>query len=826
MIDTTAFEPQAHTESSAGRPTETARALRVRARADNAAKIVAPYYGLDAAIAINPVLPALGDGFAAAISGAVPALGARGILDEGEFTAAHRAGRIGVAELAASIRRHRPHAVGDDVAVVQRFLGEAPPRPTAAAAEQAAAQVAAAEHGVDGLIDDLVSTWCRAALAPEAAAWPVPIDALGFFGAWRAVARRDPALPRTARARIAELPDAADVALARVLDLLGIADDEQLPALRSHLAALPGWAAYVRWRSMTSGDVDVVELLAVRLALVWALDAPAVPAPRPPGPRGAALDRALIWQEAFEAAPHATVLAQLTPGAQPAQPAPAAHLVFCIDPRSEGLRRHLEQQGPYTTGGFAGFFGIAGAVESLAAGQAEAACPVLISPRFLVAERPQPGAWRAAARAVERLAGRRALRAAAKSPDAVAGAALGWAEVTGWMLGPRSIARSLLAGRGRRAARPDEAAAPTLFDLDSALTLDDQVDTAEVILRTMGLVEDFAPVVVLVGHGTTTTNNAYRTALDCGACGGHRGAPNARIAAALLSAPAVRAGLAERGIRIPDSTIVIAGEHDTATDALRLFSTEALRIDLRLAVEQLARDAALAGRALAAERARELPGAARGRRAAASVARRAGDWAQVYPEWGLARNAALVIGPRTLSQHADLGRRVFLHSYAAQHDPDGVALETILTAPLVVAHWINAQYYFSAVDPEVFGAGSKTVHNLIGGSGVISGPTGDLRIGLPWQSIGTREGLHHEPVRLLVVVDAPRERIDRIIDSAEVVADLVHGEWVIMVRPGPTPGTWERRTREGWQPSALTTSITRTDITRTDSTVTTEEEAA
>jgi len=112
------------------------------------------------------------------------------------------------------------------------------------------------------------------------------------------------------------------------------------------------------------------------------------------------------------------------------------------------------------------------------------------------------------------------------------------------------------------------------------------------------------------------------------------------------------------------------------------------------------------------------------------------------------------------------------------------------------------------------------------GSGVISGPTGDLRLGLPWQSIGTRDGLHHEPLRLLVVVDAPRERIDRIIDSAEIVADLVHGEWVIMVRPGPAPGAWERRTREGWQPYALTTSITRTDSTRTDSTVTTEEEAA
>jgi uncharacterized protein YbcC (UPF0753/DUF2309 family) len=813
------------TATPAARRSDTARALRVRARADLAANVVAPYYGLDAAIAVNPVLPALGDGFAAAVSSAAPALGGRGVLPEHEFRAHLAAGRIGAAELAASIRRHRAGTPGDDAALVARFLAEAPAGPATARADAADA---AADAPLDP-IDELVAGWCRAALAPEAAAWPVPVDRLGFYGAWRAIARRDPALPRAARARIAELPEKPDLALARALDLLGIADDEQLPALRAHLAALPGWAAFIRWRSMTSGDVEVLDLLAVRLGLVWALDAAPVPAPRPAGPTGGALERALIWQEAFEAAPHAAVLAQLTPGAAPTHPAAVAHLVFCIDPRSEGLRRHLESQGAYTTAGFAGFFGIAAAVEPLAAAEAAPACPVLLTPRYQVAERPEPGAWRAAARLIDQLATRRALRSAVKAPDAVAGAPLGWAEVTGWMLGPSAIARSVLAGRGLPVARPDEAAAPTLFDLDSALTLDDQVDTAEVILRTMGLVENFAPVVVLVGHGTTTTNNAFRTALDCGACGGHRGAPNARIAAALLSAPAVRAGLAERSIRIPDETVVVAGEHDTATDTLTVFDLENLRVDHRLAVEQLVRDAAAAGRGLAAERAAELPGAPRVRRpeqAAAVVARRAGDWAQVYPEWGLARNAALIIGPRTLSQSADLGRRVFLHSYEAAHDAEGIALETILTAPLVVAHWINAQYYFSAVDPEVLGAGSKTVHNLIGGSGVISGPTGDLRLGLPWQSIGTRDGLHHEPLRLLVVVDAPRERIDRIIDSAEIVADLVHGEWVIMVRPGPAPGAWERRTREGWQPYALTTSITRTDSTRTDSTVTTEEEAA
>lgn len=772
----------------------TARVLRVRARAEVAAAVIAPYYGLDAAIAVNPMLPSLGDGYRAAIERAAPAVGARGSLTERQFRKRFEAGRIAVADLAASIRRYDT-AEGttgaglqlDDVAIVDRFL-----------AEPLAPELRSG-HPLDD-IDERVAQWCRAALAPEAAAWPVPVETLGFFGAWRAVARHDMALSRRVRRRITELPSSADAALAAVLTKLGVGDDQQLAVLRHELAQLPGWAAYVRWRAMTTGDVDVIDLLAVRLALTWALGRQLTPE-RPQSV--AEVARTIVWQEAFEAAAHRQVLQQLTPENSNPPTQPNAHLVFCIDPRSEGMRRHLEKQGPYATSGFAGFFGIAALVEPLAAAQASPACPVLLDPRYRVAERPAPGAWKAANRFVSRLATARALRSAVKAPEALAGAPLGWAEATGWLLGPGAIARSLAAGRAISAARPDDpsAALPTLFDVDSALGLDEQLDTAEVILRTMGMVEDFAPLVILVGHGTSTTNNAYRTALDCGACGGHRGAPNARIAATLLNHSAVRVGLAERGISIPPRTLFLAGEHDTATDALTVFDRDRVPRERRLELAQVILDTEVASRALAVERAAELPG--QRSTTIEAVARRSRDWAQVYPEWGLVRNAALVIGPRSLTASANLERRVFLHSYAPEHDPQGIALETILTAPLVVAHWINAQYYFSSVDPEVFGAGSKTVHNLVGGTGVVTGPSGDLRLGLPWQSVGTRDGLHHEPLRLLVVVDAPRERIDRIVQQAEVVTHLVHGEWVILVRPGDRAGDWEHRTAEGWRPYAF-----------------------
>lgn len=792
----------------------TARILRARADAEIAANVIAPYYGLDAAIAVNPVLPSLREGMPAAVRSAAPSLGARGSADESWYRAQLDSGRISTAELVSALRALLASTRGEgaasavageaDAALVERFLATSP--------HDAAADPGSAATAPDE-IDEQLTRWCRAALAPEAAAWPVPVDELGFYGAWRAVASVDPSIPRSARRRIKEAPAAADAALAAALEATGLPAADRADALRRELARTPGWTAYVRWRAQTSGDVEIVDLLAVRLTLRLALDAPLPAAPSAARVvRDAlgldAVERALVWQAALEARVHGRLLSRVRTGpVASADAAPRAHLVFCIDVRSEGIRRHLEAQGPYATSGFAGFFGIAAEVEPLAASAASAALPVLLSPRYRVSERPVPGAWRGAKSLVDRLAAGRAWRSALKAPDSVAGAPLGWAEMTGWLWGPVAAGRSILAGATGRGGRADDpAGAPaTLFDVDSALSVEDQLATAEVILRTMGMTAPDAPLIVLVGHGSTTTNNAYRTALDCGACGGHRGAPNARIAAAILNSAAVRAGLAARGIVIPAETVFLAAEHDTVSDAITIVDASALPAERRSELDALVVDAARAAEGLQAERAAELPGARTGA-GRSRLERRGRDWAQVYPEWGLARNAAIVIGPRSRTAGVDLERRAFLHSYDPEADVDGQALETILTAPLVVAHWINAQYYFSAVDPEVLGAGSKTVHNLVGGAGVLTGPGGDLRLGLPWQSIGTRDGLHHEPLRLLAIVDAPLERIDGIIQRADIVADLVHGDWVVLVAPGAEPGTWVRRTREGWAPYVMTPS--------------------
>jgi uncharacterized protein YbcC (UPF0753/DUF2309 family) len=352
--------------------------------------------------------------------------------------------------------------------------------------------------------------------------------------------------------------------------------------------------------------------------------------------------------------------------------------------------------------------------------------------------------------------------------------------------------------RLRDAAVP---AAPTAINL-AAMPDEEQILFAQIALTTMGLTRGFSRLVVLCAHGSTTENNPYQAALDCGACGGQAGAPNARTAVAILNRPEVRTALGSLGIEIPADTWFVAAQHDTAADRVAVLDTHVIPDSHRDDLARLERDFSRAGSALAAERCDTLPGAS-GRlssaRAARHVAGRSADWAQVYPEWGLAGNAAFLVAPREVSRGIDLRRRVFLHSYDPDIDTDGAALEIILTAPLVVAQWINCQYYFSTVSPQVFGAGTKTIHNVVGKAGVIAGHTGDLQIGLPWQSVSDGQTLRHEPMRLLAVVQAPLDRIEAIIDRNPILQELFGNDWLALAARENAEQPWHRWTRTGWR---------------------------
>lgn len=812
----------------------------VRSAVAVAARVLPVHYPLETFIAVNPLAGLEHLPFERALHTAGELYGAAGTLGEGAFRQAHAAGRITDADLDAVLRRRylgpgtvlpQPGAgpelaqsgVAPDLAALRADLLLGQPaslvgRRATIRSEHHAPEVAAA-------VDAYSGQWCSAYLTAAHAPWAMPGWEQGFYPAWRALAGRDRTLPDAVRAGLHRAPERADDAVLAALERLGVPEADHVEYLRAHLTRQPGFAAHVRWRTEHGvAGIDLVEHLAVRLSYE-ALLLEAVGLTGPPTPvadvapvqdantpvttRVPPADRAGLWLAAYEEHYRAGLLAQLdtvdvdSVGAPPNRP--AAQVVCCIDTRSEGLRRHLEATGDYETLGFAGFFAVAIRYTDLAGGAPNALCPALIEPTQEVGERPAAGAGEQASR---RMAGLAAGTGAGESFHAAKDGLItpfALAEGAGWIAGPVAAGRTFLPRwTGRLRARLQERVAPAVTtELEIGFTFEEAVLFAEVALTTMGLVRDFARLVVLCGHGSTSENNPYQASLDCGACGGQRGGPNARTAASILNSAVVREGLRERGIDLPDDTVFVAAEHDTTLD-------EVVLLDPHLVPDTHARDvAALAGdlgRAtvgLAVERAADLPGAPRARTGAgvrSALVGRSADWAQVYPEWGLAGNAAFVVGPRALSKGLDLKRRVFLHSYEASVDPDGSALETILTAPMVVAQWISSQYYFSAVDPVVFGSGTKTVHNVLGGVGVLAGHDGDLQLGLPWQSVGHGTTLVHEPMRLFTVVHAPRAAVQAVIDRNPVLQRLFNNEWVALVVGEPGGGPWYAYTRDGWVP--------------------------
>jgi len=636
----------------------------------------------------------------------------------------------------------------------------------------------------------------------------------------------------TARAKM--MPREAFAMIERALNDLGVPHDvwtDYCTALLLDINGWSAWCAYLGWQGRLAGQQDdhLHELLATRIAWEWLLfthdtTASWISRWRAQWPeyhahvRGfvEAQRRSWLLQAALERAYQETLGA----GLQSAPPffrdaRPAAHAVFCIDVRSERFRRALESVAPdIATRGFAGFFGLPLGYTPLGTCGVRPQLPGLLAPSLHATDGGSADAMYAAqVRRPAALAWRdrwHQWRSSATS-------AFTFVESLGLLYAGKLVERTFGrihirdGGQAGLSASQGNQLRPSLL-VDGSVDVARLCDVAAGALDAMGLTSDFAPIVLLVGHGSRSANNPLAASLDCGACGGATGEVNARVLAELLNDARIRSGLSERGIRIPPDTHFVAALHDTTTDEVTLHDLADVPPRRAAEVDRLSKLLRRAGDRVRAERAHALGLAPAGdaSKLLERMQRRASNWAEVRPEWGLAGNAALIIAPRRRSRHLNLDGRVFLHDYDCRSDHSGARLELIMTAPMVVAHWINMQYYASTVDNARYGSGNKVLHNVVGGRiGVFEGNGGDLRIGLPLQSLHDGSKWRHTPLRLSVYIEAAKIKVEAVLRKHETVRHLVQHEWLHLFCIDPASGVVRRYQHGEWIIDTIDTAAER-----------------
>ena len=802
---------------------------KVAAAMRRATERIAPTWPLDRFIAVNPFWGMI-DKPLPRVSTELAALsGARLLMPRAYYRQAFEEGRFGETHLREAIARR-----GLDLSVERALVLLRSEEPRIARRARVMDVVDAQrdlvyEMSFREYVTYDTSQFC-AAYFDESQSSLGPDREGGLYASWRrkSLHDRSPGLLmglRGFRSTVRELPETAFEMARLALDELDLPEREWETYLLGLLLDLNGWAAVCAYRRFVarlegSDDHALEELLAIRLAweLIlfrnggrsvasrWQLAMASFTAVDTGAQKALAQD--WIFQEALELAYQEELCRALPAGFEAeARADVAVQAVFCIDVRSEVFRRALERETTKVeTLGFAGFFGLPIEYRPLGQVAARPQLPGPLAPKMTVTDTTSDPELHL--RREERLGVASAFRAFKTGPVS----SFAFVESMG-LFAAGSLVRETL-GLGRTTP-PDHAGLsrheaaerrPRLASLVGGAPLEAsaKVDLAAGMLRAMSLAKGFARLVLLVGHGSDTRNNPHAAGLDCGACCGRTGEVNARAAAALLNEPAVRAGLAERGIHVPATTRFVAALHHTTTDEVELFETEDVPASHAGDLHALRGWLASAGSRARRERAAKLGLSSLDDAALAkSMTARSRDWSEVRPEWGLADNAVFVIAPRERSRHMDLGGRSFLHDYRHAEDAGYGILELLLTAPMVVTHWINLQYYASTVDNLRYGSGNKVLHNVVGGRiGVFEGNAGDLRIGLSMQSLHDGERFVHTPRRLSVFVEAPREAIDGIVARHETVRRLVENGWVHLFQlDGETKQVFARRGTE-WAPTS------------------------
>jgi uncharacterized protein YbcC (UPF0753/DUF2309 family) len=492
-----------------------------------------------------------------------------------------------------------------------------------------------------------------------------------------------------------------------------------------------------------------------------------------------------IWQEAYEWSYYDKVLKgiQLQTCDTQENQIDSFQALFCIDDRECSIRRHIEEEEPNcSTFGTAGFFNVEFYFQPEHSDFRTKVCPAPMTPKFLIKE-------------VENTNRQKSDFHFGKHSHGL---------LSGWILthtlGFWSALRLFFT-----VFRPSQnAASVTSFrhmdkhsilsiennsndalvdGLQVGYTVDEMAYRLEGLLRSIGLIENFATNIYAIGHGSSSVNNTHYAGYDCGACSGRPGSVNARVISHIGNHAGVRALLKERGILIPETTQFIGALHDTSRDEMMFYDLKVLSdSNFKIHHENVLKfNQALSKNAK--ERSRRFM-SINTKKSAQSIHKqvkiRTVSLFEPRPELNHATNTLCVVGRREFSKNLFLDRRSFMNSYDYSTDPDGTYLLGILNAVAPVCGGINLEYYFSRVDNQTLGAGTKLPHNVMGLIGVANGIDGDLRTGLPSQMIEV-----HDPLRLMVIVEHFPDVLLETIKRNPATFEWFEKDWVKLAAVNP-----------------------------------------
>lgn len=506
-----------------------------------------------------------------------------------------------------------------------------------------------------------------------------------------------------------------------------------------------------------------------------------------------------LWQEAYEWSFYNQVLYGLKNTIKKEQPkeTPKFQGFFCMDDRECSFRRHIEFLEPQAeTFGTAAFFNFEFYYQPINGKFFTKLCPAPVTPKYLIKELP-----RKKKKAKD-------FHYHKKSHSLLFGwiisQTLGFTAALKLFLNifkpsmsPATTSSFKHLNKKSKLIIENEDANETIDGLQVGFTVEEMANRVEGLLKSIGLVTNFAPIVYVVGHGATSVNNTHFAGYDCGACCGRPSSVNAKVLSFAANHQGVRQLLKERGITIPETTQFVPALHDTTRDEIAFYDEELLNeINAghhhhykTIFAKALDRNAQERSRRFETINSNDSISSIHDK-----IKNRSVSLFEPRPELNHATNALCIVGRRTVSEQLFLDRRSFLNSFDYRVDPVGDYLAGILGAVAPVGGGINLEYYFSRVDNHKLGAGSKLPHNVMGLIGVANGIDGDLRPGLPSQMIEV-----HDPVRLLIIVEHTPEAVKYAITKNLATYEWFCNQWVNLVVLNPNNGELYRFENEQFE---------------------------